>query len=126
MEDIKDFTPELVTAWAQTVVLAIDTDNYKQQLSMIDDSYPKSKELLEGETKEQRKEYLDYLEQQKQSTSKLLATYQTEWKTHEKEYFKTEKTVKEEKKNDFAENIETHLEDAQGHLERFEEAFDEL
>jgi len=62
MEDIKDFTPELVTAWAQTVVLAIDSDNYKQQLSAIDDSYPESKELLEGETKEQRKEYLDYLE----------------------------------------------------------------
>ena len=62
MEDIKDFTPELVTAWAQTVVLAIDSDNYKQQLSMIDESYPESKELLEGETKEQRKEYLDYLE----------------------------------------------------------------
>ena len=62
MEDIKDFTPELVTSWAQTVVLAIDTDSQKQTLSMIDASYPKSKELLEGETKEQRKEYLDYLE----------------------------------------------------------------
>ena len=62
MKDIKNFTPELVTSWAQAVVLAIDSDNYKQQLAMIDNSYPKSKELLEGETKEQRQDYLNYLE----------------------------------------------------------------
>ena len=62
MEDIKNFTPDLGAAWAQSVILAIDSDNYKQQLAMIDSSYPKSKKLLEGETKKQRKEYLNYLE----------------------------------------------------------------
>ena len=67
MENLEDFSPDLVMAWAKAIVTTVNLHNTKLSLSKVEKSFPKEKKLEEGETQERRDQYLEHLSEQRAS-----------------------------------------------------------
>ena len=117
LDDVKKFSPELVIEWTSIADIEINLQVFESQLAMLDET----PELEEGEEPmpEEEKELI------RAELKDSIELYTKELEDAKAAYEATRKAL--EAKNDFADNLDEHLEVSALHLARIEQSiYEEL
>ena len=115
LDDINNFSPELIMAWAEKTNLSLEIDHLAEDLAHIDEHVAE-----EGATEEDKAELEAWKKEEREHLETSITEYKVALKQAEKVFNEVHAELKV--KNEFAEKLDEHLEVSEGHMTRIEQA----
>ena len=116
LDDVKNFSVELILAWAEATYVQIQADSLSEQYGALD----KEKVPEEAQTEEEKQEWIQWREAELGHLAEMLAETERELPEAKKKLEEAKAALKV--KNDFADNLEEHLDVSEAHMTRIEQA----
>ena len=115
LDDINNFSPELIMAWAEKTNLSVEVDHFAEEITHLDEHI-----LEEGATDEEKAELEAWKKEEREHLEASITEYKVALKEAKKIFDEVHADLKV--KNEFAEKLDEHLEVSEGHMTRIEQA----